>query len=169
MVAAAQAVHWFDLDAFYTEAGRVLKPDGIIAVWSYGWLRLSPAVDAVLHGQLRRLLEEYWPPERRLVDDGYCSLPFPFHEVAAPGFTMTARWTLPELLGYLGTWSSVGRFRDATGRDPLKSVGRDLADAWGAGDPRREVTWPLALRVGRNRPHPASKDAGPAHPSRASG
>src|SRR5215475_11590766 len=29
LIMVAQALHWFDLDRFYGQAGRVLKPDGI--------------------------------------------------------------------------------------------------------------------------------------------
>lgn len=32
LITVAQALHWFDLPAFYAEAQRVLKPDGLLAV-----------------------------------------------------------------------------------------------------------------------------------------
>src|SRR5690242_3844379 len=35
MVVVAQAVHWFDLSAFYNEVWRVVKPGGIIALIAY--------------------------------------------------------------------------------------------------------------------------------------
>jgi len=36
LICVAQALHWFDLPRFYAEARRVLKPDGVLAVWTYG-------------------------------------------------------------------------------------------------------------------------------------
>ena len=45
LVTAAQAAHWFDLPAFYAEARRVLMPDSILALISYGVLRLEPELD----------------------------------------------------------------------------------------------------------------------------
>ena len=35
LITVAQALHWFDLDAFYTEARRVLRPGGTLAAWTY--------------------------------------------------------------------------------------------------------------------------------------
>ena len=35
LVAAAQAVHWFDFARFNADCRRVLKTDGVVAVWSY--------------------------------------------------------------------------------------------------------------------------------------
>ncbi len=34
LITVAQALHWFDLDAFYAEARRVLRPGGLIAAWT---------------------------------------------------------------------------------------------------------------------------------------
>src|SRR5215831_15633381 len=36
LVTVAQALHWFDLDRFYAEVRRVLRPQGVFAVWAYG-------------------------------------------------------------------------------------------------------------------------------------
>ncbi len=148
LIAVAQALHWFDLDAFYREVRRLLRPGGTLAVWTYQLLRCEPGIDALIERFDREIVGPYWPPERRLVDSGYRDLPFPFAELPAPAFDMHADWGLEQLLGYLGTWSSVRRYRRALGRDPLQRLVPALAAAWGDGNARRRVRWPLALRVG---------------------
>jgi hypothetical protein len=35
LITVAQALHWFDLSRFFVEAKRVLKPSGLLAVWTY--------------------------------------------------------------------------------------------------------------------------------------
>ena len=35
LITSAQAMHWFDLDKFYAEATRVLKPNGVLATYGY--------------------------------------------------------------------------------------------------------------------------------------
>ena len=47
-ITVAQALHWFELEAFYTEARRVLAPGGILAVWAYNYLRVTPEIEAVI-------------------------------------------------------------------------------------------------------------------------
>ncbi len=54
MVTVAQAVHWFDFDKFYAEVKRVLKPNGVIAVWTYGLPEVSPRVDKAVYQMLFR-------------------------------------------------------------------------------------------------------------------
>lgn len=45
LITVAQAVHWFDLPAFYGVARRVLRrPGGVIAVWGYNY-RMGPVED----------------------------------------------------------------------------------------------------------------------------
>src|SRR5512145_3219980 len=48
LVTAAQAAHWFDLPAFYAEVDRVLRPGGLITVWTYGLLNVTPEIDDVV-------------------------------------------------------------------------------------------------------------------------
>jgi len=38
LITVGQALHWFNLEQFYQEVQRVLKPNGVIAVWCYGFL-----------------------------------------------------------------------------------------------------------------------------------
>ncbi len=150
LVAVAQALHWFDRDAFYAEARRVLVPGGAVAVWSYGDPVLADALlDAPFQHYVRGVLGAYWPPERRLVGPGYRDIPFPFAEVAAPAFRMERACTLAEVTGYVGTWSATTRFVRATGRDSVEELARALAPHWGDADRRVVVRWPLTVRAGR--------------------
>jgi SAM-dependent methyltransferase len=146
LIAAAQAVHWFDFRRFYAECRRVLAPQGLVAVWTYGMFRADPALDAVVDGFYSDVVGPWWPPERRFVEDGYRSLPFPLREEATPGFTLLTEWDLEQALGYFASWSAVQRGRDATGADPLPALRRALEPHWTG--PRR-LEWQLHLRVGR--------------------
>jgi SAM-dependent methyltransferase len=153
LVTAAQALHWFDAPAFFREAQRVLAADGAIAVWGYG----DPILDTdSLHETLRAFnrgtLEQYWFIERQLLLDGYRTIPFPFDEVALPPQQLEVRWTLPELAGYLRTWSSTARYAARHGFDPVIEVEQTLSRDWGDPAKRRLIRWPLHLRAGRVRP-----------------
>jgi SAM-dependent methyltransferase len=148
LVTVAQALHWLDVDSFYSEVTRILLPGGALAVWTYGlhYLR-DPAIDNQLAQFYRDTIGAYWAPERCHVDSGYRNLPFPFPELAPPRFAMVAEWSLPQLLGYIGTWSAVQRFRESQGFDPVVELSQELAQVWGPGE-RRRVEWPLSVRVG---------------------
>ena len=147
LVTAAQAAHWFDWTRFYPEVRRVLRPGGVLALWTYELFRAGDTVDRIVDDFYRDVVGPYWPRERRHVEERYASLPFPFEEIAAPAFRLVNRWTCDTALRYLGTWSAVQRYRELRGRDPLALVAPALQQAWGEGD--LPLTWPIHLRVGR--------------------
>jgi SAM-dependent methyltransferase len=149
LVTIAQALHWLDVDRFDAELRRVLKPGGVVAEWCYGLMRNAPAFDAVVAELYEPVLGAYWPPERRHIEAGYATLPFPFATIATPAFAMRHDWTLDEVLGYLESWSALQRHRQATGTDALAEFRPRLAAAWGAPGQRRTVVWPLTVRAGR--------------------
>lgn len=150
LVVVAQALHWIDRPAFYAEIRRVLVPDGAVAVWSYGLAVLGgPDLDGPFRAFYERTVGEYWPPERRWVDEGYRRLPFPFEELPVPEFSMEADWTLDALLGYVGTWSAVRRYLARAGQDPVALLAGQLEPHWGPRRQRRRIRWPLVVRAGR--------------------
>jgi SAM-dependent methyltransferase len=146
LITVAQALHWFDLQRFETEARRVLKPGGIMAAWAYKLAMVSPAIDPIVNHYYSDVVGPYWPAERVLVEK-FEELPFGFGQIAAPSFEMTADWSVAHLLGYLRTWSATQRFIEAEKRDPLDDVEEKLRRAWG--EEARRVVWPLTVRVGR--------------------
>ncbi len=148
LVAAAQAAHWFDLPAFYREVRRVAARDGLLALISYGVVRI--AGEEIQQRFLRFYREEigrYWPPERRMVDEGYAGIDFPFEELPPPELAITCEWGPGEFLGYVSTWSAVRNAREAGQGAMLDRFAGDLAERWG--EDRRQVSWPVALRLGR--------------------
>ncbi|HJU65925.1 MAG TPA: class I SAM-dependent methyltransferase [Gemmatimonadaceae bacterium] len=148
LVAVGQALHWFDAPAFFAEASRVVAPDGLVAVWCYGVLSVGPGVDALLHELYYDVVGKYWPPKRALVDSGYAGVEFPFEEIEPPSLAIEQIWSLPDLLGYVATWSATVRFRRETGQDPVDVIRSRLEPAWGSAASRREVRWPLFVRAG---------------------
>ena len=152
LVTVAQALHWFDLDPFYGEVQRVLRPSGVLAVWTYGPLQVEgDGIDALFQEFYRDIVGPYWPPERRFVEAGYRGLAFPFAEISSPPFNMEERWERAHLLGYLRTWSATARYVDDKGVDPVAALEERLSPLWVDAHSARKVTWPVALRVGRRR------------------
>ena len=98
----AQALHWFDLLRFYAEVRRVTRPDGVIAVWCYQLHSITPEIDAIVNHYYSDIVGADWPPERRLVEEGYRTLAFPFREVTPPRFHMVHRWDLSQGSGLPG-------------------------------------------------------------------
>ena len=147
LIVVAQAAHWFDWPAFQAQARRVLRPGGLLAIWSYGNCRSGPGIDRLLEDFSHNVVGPHWPRERRHVDEAYRDLPLPFPEVAVPKFDMMVDWDIASVLGYVGTWSAVQRFRQRNARDPLALLAPPLAEAWGAGS--RQLRWPLVIKAGR--------------------
>ncbi|MBL0939151.1 MAG: methyltransferase domain-containing protein [Gemmatimonadaceae bacterium] len=151
LITVAQAAHWFKLSAFYSEVLHVAYPDAVIALITYGTLHVpdDAGVDAIIQEFYRDTLDPYWPPERRHVESGYRTLPFPFDEVDMPAFDMVTHWTVSEVIGYIRTWSAVSAARKARGDTFSDGFESQLREAWGSNDLRRTIRWPLAGRVGR--------------------
>ena len=151
-VTVAQAAHWFDLDRFYAEVRRVLRPGGAIALWCYTLTRVSPEIDEVIDRYYFETVGPYWPRERRLVDDGYASLPFPFDEVPSPDLEIRQEWTLADMLAYLHTWSPTRLYMQANGSDPVEIVAPQLAGVWDDPETARAVRFPIKMRAGLYAP-----------------
>ncbi|MGB7395498.1 MAG: class I SAM-dependent methyltransferase, partial [Pricia sp.] len=123
LVMVAQAIHWFDFDHFYTEAQRVLKKDGLIAVIGYPLLTTENGqLDETIRFFYRDVVGKYWDAERKYIDERYASIPFPFEEIHLSEFEIKYNWSLEQISGYLKSWSAVGHFKRENGTNPLKLI-----------------------------------------------
>jgi SAM-dependent methyltransferase len=148
LVTAAQAVHWLDRDTFFREARRVLVPGGAIAVWCYSLLAIDDRVDRLVRRFYEETVGPYWSPERRLVDEGYRTIDFPFAEFDLPPLAIEQTLTLDQLGGYLRTWSATQRFIEERGQDPVVPLMAEIEAVWGAPSTARRTRWPLSVRAG---------------------
>jgi SAM-dependent methyltransferase len=149
LITVAQALHWFDLPKFYSEAKRVLKPHGIIAVWGYNRLQIDDAgLQIVLDRFYTETIGSYWPPERVHVESAYRDLPFPFTRIDAPPFALRKEWSREHVVGYLRSWSAVARLQAANGFDPVSELAEEMGAYWQEGK-MHQIEWPLFVHVGR--------------------
>lgn len=147
LIVVAQALHWFDIGAFFKEVDRVLKPQGVLAILSYNLLNVDAAIDEVILDLYHSILHNYWPPERLLIEQGYTGIMLPYPLLDTPNFTMEADWNLEQLMGYLNTWSAVKRYASAVGGTPLKPVEDALQLVWGDPSCKKRIRWPLTVHV----------------------
>ena len=149
LVLVAQALHWFDFQAFFAEVDRVLRPEGVFVAVTYNLLSVTPDIDSIVHRLYYELLQGCWDAERRHVEDGYSTIPLPYAPLsgAGKGHSMQARWSVDHALGYLRTWSGVKQYQNRHSEDPVALVEASLRAAWQDGE--RQVDWPLTVLIRR--------------------
>ena len=150
LVTVAQALHWFDVTAFCAEAVRVARPGALLAVWNYPRPQFVDAeLDRRFFTFYSQVVGPYWPHERRHIEAGYRTLPFPFEEIETPEFGVELNWNLDQVAGYASTWSATARYRQALGADPVPLLRDSLAAEWPANSASVPIRMPLGLRVGK--------------------
>jgi len=147
LVTVGQAIHWFDIPAFCNEARRVLTPNGIVAVWGYSLLTVDPRIDLLVNNFYTTVIGPYWDKERKLVDERYRTIDFPFTRIDVPHFEFSFNWTLDELQGYISTWSSVQKYIRQNQSDPVQQLMAEIRPLWGGGS--KKVSFPLFVRMGK--------------------
>jgi SAM-dependent methyltransferase len=147
LITIAQAIHWLDVLKFYNEVSRIGKEKAAIAVWGYGLLSILPEIDTLLHHFYFNVVGSYWDKERRLIDERYKTIPFPFEEIVTPSFHISVDWTLPEFQGYLSTWSSVQKYIQANRVNPVEDFIKEIQPLWKSD--RQKINFPLFLRLGK--------------------
>lgn len=148
LITVAQAVHWFDRPAFFSEAKRVARPGGILAVWTYHLCQIDDAVDGVLSPFYWDVVRPYFPEGIAYVDDRYERIGLPEPVVSVETFDATTEWALEQLVAFIYSWSGTQERMRVSGDDPVAEVRPRLAAAWGETQ-TRPVRWPIYLRASR--------------------
>ncbi len=149
LITAATAMHWFDLNKFYPEVKRVLKKDGILAIWGYTVQKIEPFLDDLLHDFQFKTLKDYWAPENQIVVNEYKNISFTYDEIECPDFCAEKIFDLDDLIGYINTWSAVQKFLQKNNYNPTDELRDELLDYWKTPQNKKRVEWKIAMRVGR--------------------
>lgn len=148
LIVAAQAAHWFKYNDFVEEAQRVLRPNGILAIWGYGLLSVSPKIDALIDDFYKNIVGKYWAAERRHVENAYQELSFEsLLDIHQQAFEINVSWSLEQLIGYLNTWSSVQIFRQVEQYNPVELLVPQLTRIWK--EEFYTVRFPVFLKMGK--------------------
>lgn len=157
LVTIAQAIHWFDLPNFYALARWILKkPDGVIAAWCYTCPEVNAAVDGVFRHFYEFLAGPFWEKERKMVDDKYMSIDFPFEAVEGVEgtgpveFTAEKAMSLEGYLSYIRSWSAYNTAKERG----VELLGEDVVASFKAawdedGGGVKVVRFPVYLRIGK--------------------
>jgi ubiquinone/menaquinone biosynthesis C-methylase UbiE len=148
LVTVGQALHWFNLDEFYKEVKRTTKPGGIIAVWGYALLNVDIEIDKKFLHFYNNIVGPYWDEARRMVEQEYHNVSFPFEELPARKFQITVNWSLAQFAGYLESWSATQKFIKTKGFDPVPAFISDLRVLWSDHE-IKSVTFPVFMKLGR--------------------
>ncbi len=147
LITAGQAIHWFNQEKFYIECTRITKPKGILVCFGYKPVRCNTAIDRILDDFYFHVIYPYWERERKMVEDEYASLPFPFERVVDANFKIELTWTLHEFEGYINTWSAVQQFIHEHKVNPVDHLISQVKPIWKK--ERLHVYFPVFLRLGR--------------------
>lgn len=148
LVTVGQALHWFDRDKFYAEVKRVGKPGGLLVVWGYALLYIEPEVDALVADFYANIVGPYWDDARRLVEEEYKSIDFPFDEILCPRFSIDVEWTVDHLAGYFESWSATQKYIRMNGESPVPGLREKLQAYWKPGEVK-QVRFPVFMKAGR--------------------
>jgi hypothetical protein len=99
----ASALHWFDLPVLYKEVQTVGRRGCVLAAWSYHVAHVESPFGDVLWRFYRDIVQSYFSPGARLVDDRYEGIVLPGREIKSPPFILSVSWTAARDM------SSVGR------------------------------------------------------------
>lgn len=148
-VCVAHALHWFDLEAFWPEVHRVLKPGGLFVCWGYNWLQVGEAEDQAISESVLSHLTDYWPAQSRLLWNQYRDIEFPFPLLESPRFELKCHWSLAQTMDFIRTWSASQLKIQEHGDDFLLTALPIIQQAWSTPAKKQDINLPFFLKAGR--------------------
>ncbi len=156
LIMVAQSIHWFNMEKFYDQVRRTLKPKGLIVIAGYGLIDVDESVNKIIQHLYTDILGEYWDTERSYIEKEYKTIAFPFKEIMAPELFIESDWTLEQLFGYLETWSAIQHFKNKNNQNPIQKIEKKLSKAWGKSE-SKNIKFPVFVRMGKKLSEPVKK------------
>lgn len=147
LITVAQAIHWFDMKAFSGEVNRVLKPNGLVAVWGYGLGRISSEIDEKADHFYHEIVGDYWNFERRHIEEQYENLTLGLKYIKSNHeFYIDTFWNINQFEGFFNSWSAVQNYIKANkGINPVPNLVEDVKGFWQGEE--MKVSFPLFLKL----------------------
>jgi hypothetical protein len=147
LITVGQALHWLNTQQFFQEVKRVGKKGATLAVWGYALLNVNPSIDAIFNEFYFNTVGKYWDGARRLVEEEYANIEFPFANKEEAKFTIKLNWNLETFAGYLTSWSATQKYIQANDRSPVPEFIESVMPLWRP-DEIKEVRFPVFLKSG---------------------
>ena len=148
LVNVALALHWFDLDKFWREVHRVLKPNGVFIAYTYAWFQVTQEIDEAIDKYIRSVIAPYWAPNNKLCWDNYQTIEFPFEKLDTPAFELKMKWNFEQYMNYMHTWSATRRCMDALGTTFFEQAKQAVLKVWGGPADKKLIKSPLTVIAG---------------------
>ncbi|CAN8267899.1 unnamed protein product [Cochlearia groenlandica] len=155
LIVASQALHYFNLKRFYSIVNRVLrKKGGVIAVWVYNDLIVSPKVDYIM----KRLVDSTMPyrtPTMDLAFDGYKNIEFPFENIRLgtrgkpKGLEIPHKLSLDGFLGFLKSWQPLVKAKEKGVELITPLMINEFKEAWGDNKEVKNVYYKAHMLAGK--------------------
>lgn len=146
LITVATAIHWLDTEKFYPEAKRILKPNGVLAVWVYYESFVEDKINSVFE-KFSEIVRNYWHASVQNAWNFDERINLPFEKIQTPEIIMKRNYSCDDYLNYLFTWSSAQNYLKEKNENPVSLIEDELHEAWG--DAERVVKWKLKLKAGR--------------------
>lgn len=148
-VCIGHALHWFDLDLFWQELKRVLKPGGLLVCWGYNWLTVGEQEDLVISEHVLSHLSSYWPVQSRLLWNQYRDIQFPFEPIDVPKFDLYCNWSVSQTMDFIRSWTAAQLRIQDEGDDFLVQANTVLRSVWSDPLHKKQIHLPFFVRAGR--------------------
>eukprot|EP01026_Neomeris_dumetosa_P055368 TRINITY_DN502_c0_g3_i3.p2 TRINITY_DN502_c0_g3~~TRINITY_DN502_c0_g3_i3.p2 ORF type:complete len:258 (-),score=23.37 TRINITY_DN502_c0_g3_i3:692-1465(-) len=158
LVTIATALHWFDLDKFYKEVTRVLKPGGTFAAWTYKLQKFKgyPEASNLLNQYVYEHLKDYWDERAMKVVDGYEGMepkePL-FYKFKKLQLEVEQKATLYDTEGFVSTLSSYNTYMEKKEKkdDSLIQLVKELQSKldFVNVDQELDIYYPIVLLLGK--------------------
>lgn len=148
LIASASAAHWFNLEKFYKECKRLLKPQGRIVIWTYSWPQTENNQINKELIKIKTKLSQHWEKESLLHLNQYTDLQFPFTTLESPKFKFEMNWSLNQLINFFTTWVCIKKYILKIDENFLKNTRNRLQTCWPKNSTANFI-FPIYLKAGK--------------------
>ncbi|CAF0789859.1 unnamed protein product [Didymodactylos carnosus] len=133
LITVATALHWFDIENFFKQVDRVLKPNGgVLSIWSHGLDK--PANDKAANVKLDFInndLNGCWNDRRKIVEEQYLSIldSFPYQATRVKHvIDYEIEMTIENYIKFTETMSPCQTYKEKNGEENFKKLLKTFAD-----------------------------------------